>query len=171
VCLASGTALTRRPSCSPQRLPSRRQSARTRRRWGPSTAFLGCARLAPGIVLKRGKSRFHQGLPSRRRLTRARRRWRAEALFQSCPSALPRRHRWCSRHPSANMVRFTGESRRGAPLAPVAPVEPHPAVTLVPGPAIPAAAAIAGAELDRLAEKVSRVIARRVAVERERRGR
>jgi hypothetical protein len=32
-------------------------------------------------------------------------------------------------------------------------------------------AAIAGAELDRLADKVGRIIARRVAVERERRGR
>jgi hypothetical protein len=51
------------------------------------------------------------------------------------------------------------------------PVEPNPAVTAVPRPAIPPVAAIAGAELDRLAEKVSRIIARRVAVERERRGR
>jgi hypothetical protein len=44
---------------------------------------------------------------------------------------------------------------------------------VVPRPAVPAvtAAVLAGAELDRLAEKVSRIIARRVAVERERRGR
>jgi hypothetical protein len=69
------------------------------------------------------------------------------------------------------MLRFAGESRPRTPLAPLAPVAPNPAVTVGPRPAIPPVAAIAGAELDRLAEKVSRVIARRVAVERERRGR
>jgi hypothetical protein len=51
------------------------------------------------------------------------------------------------------------------------PVEPNPAVTVVPRPAVPPAAALGGAELERLADKVSRMIARRVAVERERRGR
>jgi hypothetical protein len=69
------------------------------------------------------------------------------------------------------MFRFAGESRPGAPLAPVAQVEANAAESVVPRPAIPAPPVIAGAELDRLAEKVSRVIARRVAVERERRGR
>jgi hypothetical protein len=57
------------------------------------------------------------------------------------------------------------------PRARLTPVEPNPGVTVVPRPAIPPVAAIAGAELDQLAEKVSRIIARRVAVERERRGR
>jgi hypothetical protein len=65
----------------------------------------------------------------------------------------------------------TAASRPGTPPARLAPVEPSPAVPLVPKPVIPPASAIAGAELDRLAEKVSRVIARRVAIERERRGR
>jgi hypothetical protein len=47
-----------------------------------------------------------------------------------------------------------------------APGEPHPAV--MPGSK---PAALSGAELERLADKVGRIIARRVAVERERRGR
>jgi hypothetical protein len=66
------------------------------------------------------------------------------------------------------MLRYASQWRPGAPPAPVAPLEPNPGVNVVPRPAIPP---VAGAELDRLAEKVSRVIARRVAVERERRGR
>jgi hypothetical protein len=67
--------------------------------------------------------------------------------------------------------RRAAASRPSAPLARLTPVEPNPAVTALPRPAVPSVAAIAGAELDRLAEKVSRIIARRVAVERERRGR
>jgi hypothetical protein len=67
--------------------------------------------------------------------------------------------------------RRAAASRPSAPLARLTPVEPNPAVTAVPRPAIPPVAAIAGAELDRLADKVGRIIARRVAVERERRGR
>ncbi len=51
------------------------------------------------------------------------------------------------------------------------PGAPNPPVMVGPRPAVPPAAPLAGAELERLAEKVSRVIARRIAVERERRGR
>jgi hypothetical protein len=51
------------------------------------------------------------------------------------------------------------------------PVETNPTVTVVPKPAVSPVSAIAGAELERLAEKVSRVIARQIVVERERRGR
>jgi hypothetical protein len=47
-----------------------------------------------------------------------------------------------------------------------APREPHPAV--MPGSK---PAELSGAELERLADKIGRIIARRVAVERERRGR
>jgi hypothetical protein len=50
------------------------------------------------------------------------------------------------------------------------PVRPNSALPITPRPAAPAAA-LAGAELERLADKVGRIIARRVAVERERRGR
>jgi hypothetical protein len=50
-------------------------------------------------------------------------------------------------------------------------VEPNLAVTVASRPAPPAAAALASAELERFAEKVGRIIARQVAVERERRGR
>jgi hypothetical protein len=51
------------------------------------------------------------------------------------------------------------------------PVAPNPAPTISPRPAAAAVAALAGAELERLADKVGRIIARRVAIERERRGR
>jgi hypothetical protein len=53
------------------------------------------------------------------------------------------------------------------------PVPPNAAMTGPARPGTPGAGAVklAGAELDRLADKVGRMIARRVAVERERRGR
>jgi hypothetical protein len=50
-------------------------------------------------------------------------------------------------------------------------VTPNPVMRIAPRPAVPSAAPLAGAELERLADKVGRIIARRVAVERERRGR
>jgi hypothetical protein len=73
--------------------------------------------------------------------------------------------------PFAEAPRSAAASRPLTPLATRTPVEPNPAVTVVPRPAVPPAAALAGVELERLADKVSRIIARRVAVERERRGR
>ena len=67
--------------------------------------------------------------------------------------------------------RFAAPSFSRTPPVPSAPVGPKPAAMVAPRLTPPPVAAIAGAELDRLAEKVTRVIARRVAVERERRGR
>ena len=78
---------------------------------------------------------------------------------------------------------IAGAPRRATasrPLAPVvaqpaaatwAPVGPSPAMTQAPKPAVPAAVPLGAVELERLAEKVGRMLARRVAVERERRGR
>jgi hypothetical protein len=66
------------------------------------------------------------------------------------------------------------------PLAPVvaqpaaasrAPVAPSAAMTPPPKPAAPPAAPLGATELERLADKVGQMLARRVAVERERRGR
>jgi hypothetical protein len=73
--------------------------------------------------------------------------------------------------PRVNGLRPTVSVAAEPPSRGRGPVEPNPAVTVVPRPAVPPAAALGGAELERLADKVSRMIARRVAVERERRGR
>jgi hypothetical protein len=79
---------------------------------------------------------------------------------------------------------YLAEAPRGAmasrPLAPLAaqptaatwaPVAPNPAMTPTPKPVAPSAAALDATALERLADKVGQMIARRVAVERERRGR
>jgi hypothetical protein len=76
--------------------------------------------------------------------------------------------------PFAEVSSRAGGLRSGLPpTAPApsdwTPVAPSPVAAIAPRPITPAA--IAGAELERLADKVSRMIARRVAVERERRGR
>jgi hypothetical protein len=79
--------------------------------------------------------------------------------------------------PFAEVRRRANGLRTAVPLAaePASPrrtqVAPNPAVTVASRPAAAAAPALAVAELERLAEKVGRIIARRVAVERERRGR
>ena len=75
--------------------------------------------------------------------------------------------------PVAEAPRLAAASRPLAGLATRTPVAPNPAVTVVPSlSAVPPATALAGAaELEQLADKVSRIIARRVAIERERRGR
>ena len=72
-------------------------------------------------------------------------------------------------HREASQV--VGRSPPNAPPNPAMPRGPNLPVPIGPGQTLPPATAFAGLELDRLAERVSRVIARRIAVERERRGR
>jgi hypothetical protein len=73
--------------------------------------------------------------------------------------------------PPRKAPQFVGGSPPDAPPKPAVPQGPTPAVPVAARQTLPPAAALVGPELDRLAERVSRVIARRMAVERERRGR
>lgn len=73
--------------------------------------------------------------------------------------------------PRREASQVVGRSPPNAPPNPAMPRGPNLPVPIAPGQTLPPATAFAGLELDRLAERVSRVIARRIAVERERRGR
>ena len=73
--------------------------------------------------------------------------------------------------PRREASQVVGRSPPNAPPNPAMPRRPNLPVPIAPGQTLPPATAFAGLELDRLAERVSRVIARRIAVERERRGR